>query len=86
MKKLTNILAVALALVVCVGAMTACSGSQEEPTGSNTTTVAPDATKPQATKPETTKPEATKPETTKPEASQPGQQVTTNPSTGASKN
>ena len=41
MKKLTNILALAVALVVCVGALTACTGGQEETTGSSTTTVAP---------------------------------------------
>lgn len=41
MKKMTNILALALALVVCVGALTGCTGGQEETTDSGTTTAAP---------------------------------------------
>ncbi len=78
MKKLTNILALALALVVCVGALTACSGGQEETTGSTSTTA------PQATKPGTTAPQASEPAaTTTPETSAPEQEETTTPSSSA---
>lgn len=91
MKKFTNILALVVALVVCVGALTACSGSPDDTTGSTSTT-APggsisadkDEGKDEANKPGTTAPQASKPiGTTAPETSEPQQEETTTPSSSA---
>ena len=73
MKKMTSVLAVVLALVVCLGAMTACTGNEPEDTKkpSSSTSGDKNESKPEGdkneSKPEDNKGES-KPEESKPEA------------------
>ncbi len=77
MKKMTSVLAVVLALVVCLGAMTACTGNEPEDTKkpSSSTSGDKNESKPEGDKNESkpednkgeTKPEESKPEESKPE-------------------
>lgn len=81
MKKLTSIFAIVLSLVVCLGAMTACTGGETEDTKKPTTSTSGDKneSKPEGdkndSKPEDnkgeSKPEESKPEESKPEESKP---------------
>ena len=79
MKKMTSVLAVVLALVVCLGAMTACTGNEPEDTKKPSSSTSGDKneskpednkgeSKPEESKPEESKPEESKPEESKPEA------------------
>ena len=77
MKKFTNIFAIVLALVLCLGALTACTGGEPEETKkpSSSTSGDKNESKPEddngESKPEESKPEESKPEESKPEESQP---------------
>ena len=77
MKKFASIFAIVLALVICLGAMTACSNGAEEETKKPTTSTSGDKneSKPSDSKPEDnkgeSKPEESKPEESKPEESKP---------------
>lgn len=87
MKKFTSIFAIVLSLVVCLGAMTACTGGETEDTKKPTTSTSgdkneskpednkgetkPSESKPAESKPEESKPEESKPQESKPEASNP---------------
>ena len=82
MKKLTGILAIVLSLVICLGAMTACTGGETEDTKKPTSSTngdknesKPDSdkneSKPEESKPEESQPEESKPEESKPEESKP---------------
>lgn len=74
MKKLTGIFALVMALVLCVGMMTACSGKADEETKKPTTSTSGDKneSKPSTSKPETDKNES-KPQESKPEESKPAE-------------
>ena len=77
MKKFASIFAIVLALVICLGAMTACTGSDDEDTKkpSSSATGDKNESKPSDSKPEDnkgeSKPEESKPEESKPEESKP---------------
>jgi cytoskeletal protein RodZ len=86
MKKFASMFAVMMALVICLGAMTACSNGAEEETKKPTTSTSGDKneSKPSDSKPEDNKGES-KPEESKPEESKPAgdkNEESTQPSTG----
>ena len=64
MKKFTSIFAIVLALVVCLGAMTACTDNEPEDTKNPSSSTSGDKneSKPTESKPEESKPEESKPE------------------------
>ena len=72
MKKIASIFAIVLTLVICLGALTACSGTAEE-TKKPTTSTSGDKneSKPTETKPTTTQPSESKPTESKPVETQP---------------
>ena len=79
MKKFKNLFAVVLALVLCLGAMTACSGEKTEDTQkpSSSTSGDKNESKPTESKPAESKPEESKPEESKPEESTPQESTNT---------
>lgn len=81
MKKITSVLALALALVMCVGLLAACTGGDKETTGTTQkpgTTTGANKDEDKNTKPQETKPEETEPETdeTQPEEDETPEQDT----------
>ena len=67
MKKITNIFAIVLSLVICLGALTACSGTADGETKPSTSTSGDkNESKPTESKPADTKPTESKPTESKP--------------------
>ena len=73
MKKFTSVLAIMMALVICLGMMAACSGKTDEETKKPTTSTSGDKNE---SKPSTSKPAESKPTEDK------NEEPTTQPSTG----
>ncbi len=81
MKHITKILTLVMALTLCAGLMTACTGGEENPTtkpGTSTTTK-PNSDKNEKPhqKPQETKPQESKPQESKPTETKPAQNETT---------
>ena len=85
MKRMTKVLTLVMALTLCVGLMTACTGGEENPTtkpGTSSTTK-PDSDKNEgSSKPQESNPAENKPSETKPAESEPAASPSQNETTG----